>query len=158
MIPGTRVYDVNTKYTGTLKTQPELPDNGGFRLVADVAWDNGTITTVYTSGIRAFADARRPVTVTDPAAGYDRALLAKARTLAATRTVRELQHLTGEITIDAAYASALGESQAIMAELVRHIERMTAEAARAQAAAITAESPDTLDAAGERLAREERWD
>jgi hypothetical protein len=50
---GTRVYDVNTKYTGTLTSQPELADNGSLRLVADVAWDNGTVNTVYTDGIRA---------------------------------------------------------------------------------------------------------
>ena len=55
MTPGTRVYDVNTKYTGTLVTQPELAGSGSFRLVADVAWDNGTTTTVYTDGIRAYA-------------------------------------------------------------------------------------------------------
>jgi hypothetical protein len=54
MTPGTRVYDVNTKYTGTLVTQPELADNGSFRLVADVRWDSGTRTTVYTDHLRAY--------------------------------------------------------------------------------------------------------
>jgi hypothetical protein len=55
MNAGDTVYDQNTKYTGTLLTGQYLPDNGSFRLVADVRWDNGTISTVYTDHIRRYA-------------------------------------------------------------------------------------------------------
>jgi hypothetical protein len=55
MNPGDKVYDVNTKQQGILCTQPRPADNGSFRLVAEVHWNNGQRMVVYTSHIRTYA-------------------------------------------------------------------------------------------------------
>lgn len=55
MTAGAKVRDVNTGQQGVLVTDPELAENGGFRLVADVRWDNGQRATVYTDHLRAYA-------------------------------------------------------------------------------------------------------
>jgi hypothetical protein len=55
--PGTRVYDVNTKQTGTLKAAPFVSDNA-MRMVAKVWWDNGETSCVYTDHIRAYVPRR----------------------------------------------------------------------------------------------------
>jgi hypothetical protein len=60
MNAGDTVYDVSTKYTGTLLTGLYLPDNGSFRLVADVRWDSGDVNTVYTDHLRRYVNRERP--------------------------------------------------------------------------------------------------
>lgn len=52
MQPGQRVYHLGTLMLGTLKSQPTVPDSGGTFLVADVRWDDGTVTCVPAHRLR----------------------------------------------------------------------------------------------------------
>ena len=46
-----RVVKDNGK-TGIVVTEPRLPDSGGYKMVVDVSWDNGTRTTEFTGALR----------------------------------------------------------------------------------------------------------
>jgi len=95
---------------------------------------------------------------------YDERLADKAAAFAAARTPESLQALTGTAYTDSGrlYAAATGHAQCLIEELLRvnaalrrgALERLRAELA---AAGYSADSPATLDAEAERLAREERW-
>jgi len=52
MQSGQRVYHTSTLILGTLVSQPKMPDSEAFTIVADVRWDNGTVTCERTSNLR----------------------------------------------------------------------------------------------------------